>query len=190
MAKVPNMSRFVAAAIMAATCFAALGADLLPANRAFQIDARQVAPDLVEFEYRIAGGYALYPERFKPLITEGPARVMSTVVVPLDSKPSKNDLASKEQPTYLTEHVVVRVRLTGPQDKPITGQLQMMAQGCAIEAGVCYPPVQKTFLLGSSERQIADQVQKMQSTRCAPQHSMLYQLSSMFGIALPSAADC
>lgn len=132
----------VTAALGAAFCLPACAqADLLPAAEAFQIRRAVRQGDWIDVELWAAPGYAVYAERVRFQTDSSGIRVAS---VELPKGVSKWDQALGETLTYLRGTVHLRVQLAGPA---AAAQLTVVVQGCA-DAGVCYPPVARTFDVG------------------------------------------
>lgn len=114
--------------------------DLLPPEKAYRVESRQVGQGVVEFDYQIAPGYILYKERFSAELLGAPGRLE------LDLPPAqtKFDHVTNHQVDFYRDRVTVRVKLPTGQAKP--AGVTATAQGCAVEAGVCYPPVKSTWL--------------------------------------------
>jgi len=119
--------------------------DLLPPEKAYRVESRQVGQGVVEFDYQIAPGYILYKERFSAELLGAPGRLE------LDLPPAqtKFDHVTNHQVDFYRDRVTVRVKLPGGQDKPAAGVVAT-AQGCAVEAGVCYPPLRTTWTAPSA----------------------------------------
>ncbi len=129
----------VALAVFVATS-AAAGPDLLPPDKAYRVESRQVGQSVVEFDYLIAPGYILYKDRFSAELVGASGRLE----LELPPAQSKFDQVTKHQIDFYRDRVTVRVKLPAGQTRP-TG-VTATAQGCAVEAGVCYPPVKSTWL--------------------------------------------
>lgn len=121
--------------------------DLLPADQAFQVAARQDAPGRIAVDFRIAPGYILYRDRFA-FAADAPA---VRVVNPRFPAPAeKFDPVLNQRVSYYRDHVTVLMDLAGT---PQSFRLKVQAQGCAVEAGVCYPPITKEFQVPAWLRQ-------------------------------------
>ena len=132
----------VTAALGAAFCLPAVAqADLLPAAEAFQIRRAVRQGDWIDVELWAAPGYAVYAERIRFQPDSTAVKVAS---VELPKGVSKWDEALGERLTYLRGTVYARVKLAGPAP---AARLTVVVQGCA-DAGVCYPPVARTFDVG------------------------------------------
>lgn len=129
--------------IVAVAAASVVGAahDLLPPEKAYRVDSRQVGQGVVEFNYQIAPGYILYKDRFSAELVGVPGRLE----VELPPAQTKLDHVTNRQVDFYRDRVTVRVKLPGGQAKP-AGGVVATAQGCAVEAGVCYPPVKATWV--------------------------------------------
>ena len=105
---------------------------LLPAELAFQVLARVVRPDRVEFTYRVAPGYRLHPEGLTAHSDSDSVRVLRTEI-----------LGGAEENGQGAE-VVFRVWLSGAS----AGRIVAEARGCANAAGVCYAPITSAVEVG------------------------------------------
>lgn len=122
----------------------ALAQELLPPEKAFRVEARLVSPTLAEFQYRMAPGYVLYQERFSFSGVGGDV-VIDAVELPRAAAGSEG--SPPHQVAVYRDSVTVRVRLRAGQGRP--GSVVGTAQGCAIDVGVCYPPVKATLALAN-----------------------------------------
>ena len=138
----------VSATVSAAPPIEVAPPDLLDAAEAFQVSARFLDTNTVEFSYQIADGYYMYRERFKFSTDSGK---------PFSAKPRmpsgkfKQDLTFGRVETY-RKSVRVLLPLANTElggIKAGTGtpvSLQATSQGCA-DVGVCYPPQRHHFKL-------------------------------------------
>lgn len=123
---------------------AAMGAstvaqDLLPPEKAYRVQSRQVGQEVIEFDYQIAPGYILYKDRFRAELIGAPGQLE----VELPPAQSKLDRTTKQKIDFYRDRVTVRVKLPPGQTKAT--RVTATAQGCAVDAGVCYPPVVMTW---------------------------------------------
>lgn len=132
---------FLLIAAVAAASVASAAQDLLPPEKAYRVESRQVGQGVVEFDYQIAPGYILYKDRFSAELVGVPGRLE----VELPPPQTKLDHVTNHQVDFYRDRVTVRVKLPGGQAKPAAGVVAT-AQGCAVEAGVCYPPVKATWV--------------------------------------------
>jgi thiol:disulfide interchange protein DsbD len=129
-----------------ADAIAALGAssggdEFLHPDQAFQIAAKSVSPDRVEVSFTVHPGYYLYRSRLKFAVAEGQPAALGTPELPAGEK--KVDDYFGEQEVY---HHDLVARLPVSRGASPAGKLKIDVgyQGCA-EAGLCYPPLTKTF---------------------------------------------
>jgi thiol:disulfide interchange protein DsbD len=121
---------------------AAAAEDFLPPDQAFRLTVNADSPDRVRLSWAIAPGYYLYRSRLKfstttPRVTLGQAD--------LPAGDTKHDEYFGDQVVYhagLVAHLAVS-RAAGSNDALA---LNVTYQGCA-EAGLCYPPITKSFAL-------------------------------------------
>lgn len=124
---------------------------LLPAERAFVIGARQVSGRTIAVDFNIAPGYVLYRERFSFATDEPKVRLVSAAFpVPV----VKFDKAMDREVAYYSDHVSIQFDVAGDA---VPFRLIVKAQGCAVEQGVCYPPISKDFQVPAFNKKGAKQ---------------------------------
>ena len=104
---------------------------LLPPEQAFQIQTIQIDPSAVVFNFSIRPGYVLYHDRFSFSGAD-----IERVEMP--SPESKFDPVLGRTVQFYRGAVSAKVLLRTGSNRSI---LTAIAQGCAQEIGVCYPPV-------------------------------------------------
>jgi thiol:disulfide interchange protein DsbD len=112
--------------------------ELLPPEQAFKMALGTVASGSVEVKFRSATGYYLYADRF---LFESDNVAVKVVGVVLPAGQNKFDEAFGRDVSYYRGDMSVSVKVLGPA---IPFGLAVHAQGCA-DAGVCYPPITRTF---------------------------------------------
>jgi thiol:disulfide interchange protein DsbD len=115
---------------------------LLPPEQAFRFSARALDAQTVEAQFIIAKGHYLYRDRMS-FVLEPSTLVLSTPALPEGKR--KHDPFFGDVETY---HEVVNVRLKFANGAP--GQAIVVkadSQGCAEEAGICYPPTMQQVKL-------------------------------------------
>jgi thiol:disulfide interchange protein DsbD len=128
-----------------ADAIAALGAssgdEFLHPDQAFKLAATSTSPDRVEIAFTVHPGYYLYRSRLKFTVAEGQAAALGTAELPAGEK--KTDEYFGEQEVY---HHDLVARLPVSRGASPAGKLKIEVgyQGCA-DAGLCYPPLTKTF---------------------------------------------
>ncbi len=110
---------------------------------AFRIQAKLVAPDMIEVHYKIADGYYLYRERFRFSAESG--ATLGTPVFPTGE--IKYDETFKKNVEHYRHDVTIRI----PVQAHGTFTLVSTAQGCA-DAGLCYPPQETRVQIGGAAR--------------------------------------
>ncbi len=116
--------------------------DFLPPDQAFKLAVTPDSPDRVRLSWAIAPGYYLYRSRLK-FSTATPQATLGTADLPPGD--TKHDEYFGDQVVYhagLIAHLAV-ARAAGSSDALV---LNVTYQGCA-EAGLCYPPITKSFTL-------------------------------------------
>lgn len=112
--------------------------ELLPPDQAFQMRAGGRSGQTLELLFLAAPGYYLYAEKFR-FETDNKAVRVGAVQLPPGQTKWEEEFGKTI--TYFRGLVRVKVTLEGPA---IPVRLTAHAQGCA-DAGVCYPPVARTF---------------------------------------------
>jgi len=115
----------------------------LTVDAAFKVGATSAAPDMVEVIFQVHPGYYLYRGRLKFAVPAGQGVSLGTVQLPNGEK--KVDEYFGEQEVY---HHDFTARLPVARSSKGAFQLKVQAtwQGCA-EAGLCYPPVTRIFVV-------------------------------------------
>ncbi len=114
---------------------------LLPVEEAFQLEARAVAADRIDLEWRIADDYYLYRSRIKVRSTT-PGATLGALELPAGVK--KHD-------EFLGEMEVYHGRIVATQAISVaagtdTVELGVSVQGChEVEPKICYPPYARTL---------------------------------------------
>lgn len=112
---------------------------VLPADRAFGISARRVSPRTIAVDFSIAPGYILYREKFA-FATNDPKVKLVKAVFP--APVVKYDKVFERDVGYYSDRVSIQFEVQGDA---VPFRLTVVAQGCAVEQGVCYPPITKDF---------------------------------------------
>ncbi len=121
---------------------AAVAADeLLPPEQAFKMALGPTTASAVQIKFLSAPGYYLYADRFSFEVEGTEVRVVDVQMPP---GATKYEAIFSRNVTYFRGLMVVTLNLSGP---PVPFKLTVRAQGCA-DAGVCYPPVGRTFNVG------------------------------------------
>lgn len=130
-----------------ATFSAAQEAELLPAEKAFSIAARQDGPNRIAVDFKIAPGYILYRDRFA---FAADAPLIKLVNPRFPAPAEKFDHVLDKQVAYYQDRLTVSMEIAGD---PQPFRLKVQVQGCAVQAGVCYPPLTKEFQVPAQRRQ-------------------------------------
>ena len=109
--------------------------DLMPAEKAYRVEVRQVGSNMFEVDYHMAPGYILYKDRFS---LDG-LGTSTKSEISLPPAQTKFDTTTQKPVEHYRGSVTVRVAI--PLEDPRTGEVGLTAQGCAIDVGVCYPPI-------------------------------------------------
>lgn len=121
----------------AATAAAAEPGELLAPEKAFRMSARPIDAQTVEVEYRIAGGYYMYRDRFRFATESG--RPVAGVQIPR-GKPKHDEFFGTTE--TFRDRVSIRVPLRADDIKGGRARLTVTSQGCA-DVGVCYVPLEQ-----------------------------------------------
>lgn len=129
------------------------GAELLDAEKAFQLTARLRDAKNIELTYDIADGYYMYRDRFRFAINGKPVKLGSRQ---MPAGKLKQDATFGRVVTYRNSvRILLPVSLTAKATQtvlPNPVRVEVTSQGCA-DAGVCYPPMTQQLALpaGSTE---------------------------------------
>jgi thioredoxin:protein disulfide reductase len=115
--------------------------EFLPPDEAFKVSALATAPDRIEVIFQVTKGYYLYRNKMKFAVGEGQNASLGNPDVPKGE--IKNDEYFGEQEVYHHD-VIARLPVSRSSLAAFTLPLRVTYQGCA-EAGLCYPPINKTF---------------------------------------------
>jgi thioredoxin:protein disulfide reductase len=134
---------FLAGFAAQAASIAASSAEPIPAEEAFQSQARYKDAKTIEVEFKIADGYYLYRKRFQ-FAPEATGLKFGVAKTPAGKM--KQDATFGRVETYRKS---VRVLLPiAAVDKEI--HFKVTSQGCA-DVGVCYPPMKQYFVLKAGD---------------------------------------
>ena len=120
--------------------------DVLPAEQAFLVAARQDGDGRIAVDFKIAPGYILYRDRIN-FASDAPLVKLVNPRFPAPAE--KFDPVLNKQVAYYEGRVSVSLDVIG-QPQPF--RLKVQVQGCAVEAGVCYPPYTKQFQVPAQRR--------------------------------------
>ncbi len=111
--------------------------ELLEPQKAFRISARALDAKRVEIEFKIAGGYYMYRNRFGFATESG--EPLAEVEIPRGKL--KEDAFFGKSETFRD---LVRIRVAVSPKDAATGSvnLKVTSQGCA-DVGVCYAPIEQ-----------------------------------------------
>ncbi len=142
------MAAFALAALAGSGRVAVAGdVELLTAEQAFGISVRRADGGLV-VDLDVALGYWLYQDRLRIAADDPRVRVS---VPRLPAAVAKYDKAlERNVALYGPGRTSVAVAVGGAS---VLFRLQVAIQGCALAAGVCYPPVTKVFRVPAFEGQ-------------------------------------
>nr|WP_255219071.1 protein-disulfide reductase DsbD [Paraburkholderia kururiensis] len=134
-------------AVLLGAGLAQAGDDFLDPDAAFRFSATE-QPGEVEVHYRIADGYYMYRERFAFAVQKGSATLGDPQLPPGHVK--FDTTFQKNVETYRNE-LTIRV----PVKQASAGfDLAVTSQGCA-DAGICYPPMVRTYHVSGAALQAA-----------------------------------
>lgn len=129
------------------TLYATTPEGFLPPEKAFQVTAEVLEPNLVNLNWEIAGDCYLYQHRF--------TIESATSGIKVSSK-SLPEAENKQDPIFglvkiYKKSVSVNVALQRVEPKPATLHLKISYQGCS-ESGMCYLPEQKVMTVELPEQ--------------------------------------
>ena len=113
--------------------------EFLDADKAFQVDVYEEAPDLLRLHWVIAKGYYLYRDKLSIALADSPGIALGTIDIPPGE--TKHDEFFGDVQVFHDE-IIARVALARSTRDAADITLAVGYQGCA-EAGVCYPPIKK-----------------------------------------------
>ena len=120
----------------------AKGDAFLPPDQAFRLAAVAESPDRVRLSWAIAPGYYLYKARLR-FATSSAGATLGTPDLPTGD--TKNDEYFGKQVVYHNE-LIAHLNLARVPSASRELALNVTYQGCA-EAGLCYPPITKSFVI-------------------------------------------
>lgn len=115
--------------------------ELLPADEAFQADAKVVDADTLAASWVIAEGYYLYRHKFEYLLEDSDKATLLPVEMPA-GEPKHDEFFGDIEVYHQQASARLAVQRTSSEAIPL--KLVLKYQGCA-ERGVCYPPMTRTF---------------------------------------------
>ncbi|MGU8077293.1 protein-disulfide reductase DsbD N-terminal domain-containing protein [Burkholderia pyrrocinia] len=136
------LSAALLAAAPALPAFAQSAPTLVPPDEAFTMRIADASDGYVSVIFHVTPGYRLYRDRVT-VTTPTPGRMVYTVLRPPGTIVYDAALG-KSIETYDRDF---RVDVSMSPTRPI--DLVVRIQGCAIDAGVCYPPVERKFHLST-----------------------------------------
>ena len=120
------------------------GEEFLDPEVAFVLSARAAGPEAIEARWQIAEGYYLYRKKFRFKAADGSGAFLGEAGFPA-GKVRDDEYFGPMEVYYNSVAAFVPVaRTTPPAGSAI--DVDITYQGCA-EAGLCYPPITKTFSL-------------------------------------------
>jgi len=131
----------LALAALGSQQIAALAAEPLEPDQAFQVGAIATAPDRVEVIFTVQPDYYLYRHRMKFAVAEGQTAAIGNPDLPKGD--IKEDKYFGKQEVYHHD-VVARLPVSRSSLEPFTLSIDVSWQGCW-EGGLCYVPTTKTF---------------------------------------------
>ena len=120
----------------------ASGAEPLRPEEAFKASARAIDAQTLELHFEIAEGYYLYRDKFHFAVEPESVRLGQTELP--KGREVDDETFGKVEIYERSLNIRLPVeRQTGPQPQPLSLILRAVSQGCAAEAGICYPPQQQ-----------------------------------------------
>uniref|UniRef100_Q31II1 Thiol:disulfide interchange protein DsbD n=1 Tax=Hydrogenovibrio crunogenus (strain DSM 25203 / XCL-2) TaxID=317025 RepID=Q31II1_HYDCU len=120
------------------------GADLLPADEAFQLQVTPNNNNQLILDFRVADGYHLYKDKIKTLLKQGNA-TLGTLELP--EAIQTNDPVFGDVQVYHGDFQAILPIETIAD----TAEIEIQYQGCSSESGVCYPPAKKLMTVQASD---------------------------------------
>ncbi|MDG4811949.1 protein-disulfide reductase DsbD [Hydrogenovibrio sp. 3SP14C1] len=120
------------------------GADLLPADEAFQLQVSPNNNNQLILDFRVAKGYHLYKDKIKAVLKQGNATLGS---LQLPDAVQANDPVFGDVQVYHGDFQAI----LPVENIADTAEIEIQYQGCSSESGVCYPPAKKQMTLQASD---------------------------------------
>ncbi|RUM91652.1 MAG: protein-disulfide reductase DsbD [Thiomicrospira sp.] len=120
------------------------GADLLPADEAFQLQVSPNNNNQLILDFRVAEGYHLYKDKIKAVLKQGNATLGS---LQLPDAVQANDPVFGDVQVYHGDFQAI----LPVENIADTAEIEIQYQGCSSESGVCYPPAKKQMTLQASD---------------------------------------
>lgn len=121
------------------------GEHFLPVGDAFKVQWAWGPNGMAIGEFVVAPGYYLYRDRIRVKLKAPAGGQLAALELPAGE--AKDDPYAGHQVVY-HRSFSVRQAITLPAGSTGQVELEVVWQGCA-EAGLCYPPVRRTFILTS-----------------------------------------
>ena len=118
----------------------------LPVGEAFRVRWAWSAEGVATGEFQIAPGYYLYRDRIKVQI-KSPVGAQAAALELPPAELKEDPYAGRQLVYHHSFEARLPIRVTGANTAPQVAEIEVVWQGCA-EAGLCYPPVRRTFTLG------------------------------------------
>ena len=116
----------------------------LPVSEAFALSLSYKNPNIVEASWKIEEGYYLYRHQFKVLAASDAIQIGSLEIAPGIRK--VDEWFGEVEVYYSQASLIFEILGAGGED---ASEFNLTFQGCA-DAGLCYPPVTRRFLLEDS----------------------------------------
>jgi thiol:disulfide interchange protein DsbD len=136
-----RMIRIVFFCFLWVTSALADGTELLHPQQAFRASARALDGQTVEVNFEIAGGYYLYRDKFR-FSSESDGARLGQAVFPKGRETTDETFGTIE---VYDHEVAIRLPVERNSSGVLSLILRVTSQGCAAEAGVCYPPQERTI---------------------------------------------
>lgn len=120
------------------------GADLLPADEAFQLQVSSNNNNQLILDFRVAEGYHLYKDKIKATLKQGNA-ILGSLQLP--EAVQANDPVFGDVQVYHGDFQAI----LPVENIADTAEIEIQYQGCSSESGVCYPPAKKQMTLQASD---------------------------------------
>lgn len=113
--------------------------EALDPEDAFRVSATRTGSKTIEVVFMVAPGYQLYRDRLSFQMDHPDVSVMG---IDLPEPLEKFDPVLGERVRLYAERFTARVRLSGAN---VEARLTVSMQGCAVDLGICFPPMEKAF---------------------------------------------
>jgi len=115
--------------------------EVLPPDEAFQLNLDVADGNTIMARWVIADKHYLYRDKFNVKLKNARGVQLADVIIPAGE--TKEDKVLNQVLQVFHNHAEAEIKLARSQTEPVNVTLELTYQGCAEEAGICYPPIKK-----------------------------------------------